>query len=189
MNAVDGKLSINFSHHYKLFELLKELIVYMESNNITYFITGGLLIGLDRHNNSFIPWDDDVDLCIFEKDKHKFDNYYRNRKHEDCIIKYTKSGEYKDNDDIFIDIFVLDNNTHKYKIYRDLWPNDSYSNIIFPLIKKQLILYLPDGKIYDKIYVNVPNKYSKYLEKSYGKNYMNEFKIGKTHFKFYNYMI
>jgi phosphorylcholine metabolism protein LicD len=184
MNAVPDKLNISFSHHYQLFQLLKQLIEYMDSNEITYFITGGLLIGLDRHNNSFIPWDDDIDICIFEKDEHKFKNYPR----KIDIIKYTKNGNYVNDDDIFIDIFVLDNHTleYKYEIHRNFWVNDSYKNIVFPLMKKEFVLYLPDGKIYDKIDIYVPNKYTEYLEKSYGKDYMKTHKIGQTHSKFYN---
>ena len=53
---------ISFSRHYTLYCLLKKVVEIFDKNNIKYFIIGGLLIGLHRHNNSFIPWDDDIDI-------------------------------------------------------------------------------------------------------------------------------
>lgn len=51
--------------------LLKELRRICEANGITYFLAFGSLIGAVRHHG-FIPWDDDVDVCMNYPDYSRF---------------------------------------------------------------------------------------------------------------------
>lgn len=55
-------------------ELLLEMLKYVDEicrkNNINYFLYGGTLIGGIRHKG-FIPWDDDVDVCVPYKEYRK----------------------------------------------------------------------------------------------------------------------
>jgi lipopolysaccharide cholinephosphotransferase len=51
-------------------KLLQEFESLCAEHNITYWIDGGTLLGAERHQG-FIPWDDDIDVCIPIKDYQK----------------------------------------------------------------------------------------------------------------------
>lgn len=52
-------------------EILKDFIEICRKHGLTYFATGGTAIGALRHHG-FIPWDDDVDVCMLRKDYDRF---------------------------------------------------------------------------------------------------------------------
>lgn len=53
--------------HKTTLKMLKEVVRIFDQNDISYMICGGTLLGAIT-SKSFIPWDDDVDLCVLEND-------------------------------------------------------------------------------------------------------------------------
>lgn len=122
-------------------EMLIELDKICKANSIKYQLYSGTLLGAVRHKK-FIPWDDDLDVCLLRKDYDRligilleeFSNKYFIQTHETdknyihAFARIRKNNTlmlqsyYKEIDmhhGIFIDIFPLDNimpHTFKGKI-------------------------------------------------------------------------
>lgn len=58
-----------------LYEITRDITKVLNTSKIDYFIMYGTLLGQVRHNQTFIPWDTDVDIVIMKKDKKKLSLY------------------------------------------------------------------------------------------------------------------
>lgn len=108
-------------------EILRYIDEICYKNKLTYFVNFGTLIGTVRHKG-FIPWDDDVDICMPRADYEKFleiveqdnvynvlhgqkDKYYYFNFARVCdrktILKF-KGIPHIENMGVFVDVFPLD---------------------------------------------------------------------------------
>lgn len=61
-----------------LIQLLVSIHNYCEQENLSYFLSYGSLIGAIRHKG-FIPWDDDIDICMPRKDYETLIKHYNEK--------------------------------------------------------------------------------------------------------------
>lgn len=159
-------------------DILLKVVTICNDFNLTYYISGGTLLGAVRHKG-FIPWDDDIDIAMPRKDYEKFRTIaskklpsgylYRNFKNDTnlkiCFSRVENSSvQVKDTSariseirNAWIDIFPLDgvpNNRllrvlYKYKLlYLRLMVQ--YSQ--FSRIVNQ---NLPNRKIHERILIRI----------------------------------
>lgn len=138
--------------------LIKIISEILEKNNIEYSIYGGTLLGAIRHDG-VIPWDDDGDIIIFEKDLNNFlllENEFI--KYNINLIKRNSFYKlvYHDKDNLyFVDIFIFKIGEKWVKSIG--FPNDELLKTkVFPLIKYNFnqfkLLGLNDANYFFKKY-------------------------------------
>lgn len=116
--------------------ILIEIDTFCTSHDITYFLSGGTLLGAVRHKG-FIPWDDDIDLAMPRMDYERFLQTFESNRFSiyslqtvsTCRFPFAKvydthsiikEGAYKEKHDfgVFVDIFPLDVAPEDVKLMR-----------------------------------------------------------------------
>lgn len=128
--------------HNILLEILDDFAQICGANNLTWFLTGGTLLGAVRHKG-FIPWDDDVDVSMprndFEKLLNIFDNsstskYYIISSRSQSMSRdfYTKGyAKFCKNRTIFIEKATINQNEHT-GFFIDVFPVDNCVRFFLP---------------------------------------------------------
>ena len=137
-----------------LYEMFEHLVGVLNKYAIKWCCSGGTLLGAVRHGG-LIPWDDDIDITIEEKD---VPLVFHLRRFITKVDKYqlVKVGQYMKlkYKDIFIDIFILD---EKGNFPQRHW--SSYSYIDDELYPTQTTLF-------GSIEVNIPHRVDEYLHRT-----------------------
>lgn len=111
--------------------LLKEIDRICDKYNIKYTLAYGTLLGAVREHG-FIPWDDDVDICMLRDDYEKFkcvcknelsDNFFY-QSHETDQEYFHLFDKIRINNTIFKETFLYTYNIH-HGVFIDIFPLDT----------------------------------------------------------------
>lgn len=140
------------------YNILKEFNKFAKKNDIKYFLCGGTLLGAVRHND-FIPWDDDIDVCLLREDYNKLISLVKNHRklNNDRYYFYLPLDE----NYIYPYIKIVDKKTIVYEkdidhqfclgVWIDVFPMDAW-----PESKQEINRVLKKHeryKFFNKIYV------------------------------------
>ena len=154
--------------HNELLELLKGLKDISKRFNVKFWVTSGTELGLVRHGG-FIPWDDDIDVGMFQSDIDKLWSQQDEikamgyeLKFSDHIYRLVKVGG-RNNPEPYIDIFSYIQSGEKIKFReranRKRWPKAYYrTDELFPLRKAT----------FEGVVVYSPHDSIRYLDREYG---------------------
>ena len=125
-----------------LYQIMKDIHELFEINNITYWMDGGTMLGAYRHKG-IIPWDDDLDIAIFDSkenlkiiNSNKFKNILK--KHGYDIT--TTSWGYK----------IFEKNGKKIKVSNKWKYHIHQFKLKNPEIKGRNMIYKEASKTYNK---------------------------------------
>jgi len=171
--------------HDKLIDMLPITIKYLDEEGIKWVLYSGNLLGMYRHNNSFIPWDDDIDLLLLKEDNTLDERLKRvddKLKKHNMHLRDTPFGYAAHNDDqsidmnkAYIDLFIFEKKG-------DIWIGNDWVQTTFPRehFKQEMLLPFKKG-MFEGIEVNIPNDSIRWLKQSYGDNCLTVGKLTGIH--------
>lgn len=149
-------------------DMLVDVDRFCRANNIRYSLAYGTLLGAIRHGG-YIPWDDDIDICMPRPDYERFISTYSGcqgcykcystKLFPDYMLSFAKVSDErtvlcetlyeKDEFGIYIDVFPVDAMGEKKQIIKSIWLNRFLNTKKAVLghrsLKKDIILAL--GKV------------------------------------------
>lgn len=153
-------------------EILLEFDRICRKNNIKYQLFAGTLLGSVRHKG-FIPWDDDIDVCLLRKDYNKFIKACRFDLDSKFFLQTYKTdknynaqfAKIRRNNTIFLENSTSECKIH-HGIYIDVFPMDNILPDTFLGKLQQKLLYVI-GRInlsrIKKLCLNAKNPIEKYI--------------------------
>lgn len=121
--------------------MFKHFINVCDQLNLNYYLIGGTLIGAVRHKG-FIPWDDDIDVCMLRKDYDIFlkeaprylDKKYFLQTYETDEDYFQCFAKIRNNETAFIEKSVKTLNMN-HGVFIDIFPLDNYYNYNFVKVR------------------------------------------------------
>lgn len=112
---------------YIMKEILDYTVEICEKNNISYWLDSGTLLGAVRHKG-FIPWDDDIDICMMKEDYNKFLKVFKNTEKYKLLEKNTDETYDYPYAKVVSELHFCENNGTKNNkgIWIDIFPMDFY---------------------------------------------------------------
>ena len=123
-------------------EILKYIDSFCRENNIRYSLSGGTLLGAVRHGG-FIPWDDDLDICMLRSEYNRFVQLWNSCQHDKYLLQS------KDNTPAFTQSFVKIRKDHTTFYQEGELPGIYHMGIfvdIFPIDR------IPNGKLKEYLF-------------------------------------
>lgn len=129
-NLADSENKIELREHQLIMlDILKEFSSFCDKHGLKYYLDAGTLLGAVRHHG-FIPWDNDLDLCLMRKDYNKLLQIAKNQNGmindhlilevpEDTIYCFCKIGDIRTKLIEFPDTYP-----EECYIYIDIFPKD-----------------------------------------------------------------
>ena len=118
-------------------EILKVIDDIFQKHDIKYSLYAGTLLGAVRHKG-FIPWDDDLDICMSRREYDRFIRIWNEEKPEGYILQN------KENTPEFVQSFTKIRKEHTTFLQYE-WEKDKYHTGIFVDIFP--IDRMPEGKV------------------------------------------
>lgn len=142
------------------FNMLKVFMEICEKWNLKYFLACGSVLGSVKYKG-FIPWDDDVDVCLFRDDYERFLEIAQNELPQWCFLQNYKTdpkfphtySKLRDSRTTFIEKGVAKLHIN-HGVFVDIFPIDGY-----PKNEKEIILLNKRKKaLLRKIYCALDDK-------------------------------
>ena len=130
----------------KMLEILVEIDNLCRKNDICYWIDFGTLLGAVRHKG-FIPWDDDLDIYVHEKDFDRFQKVCIEQLPDDLFLQNEKTDpdshmgngmvKVRDKNSLFIHDFDVFRKDYNKGVFIDVFMAKTY-----PKMNQELMKYL-----------------------------------------------
>lgn len=161
--------------------LLRDVAVWtltkLNEANVTYFLSTGTALGAIRHHGVIIPWDTDVDIAIFPRDKQKVEAIFKNNGehhfHKDTLgkpmfwVHHSKTG--KPPDGPHVEIFYDAVYTSYPSKLLPLEPCNMYGRVVKCPNRNMFSVWFPSGwGVYGGGHYHGPNRCTVYRN---GKRY------------------
>ncbi len=131
-----GEKITHEEHQMIMLDIMRDFHDFCEKNELEYFLDAGTLLGAVRHKG-FIPWDNDMDVCMMRPDYDRFLNIVKENGNyindhlivempEDTIYCFLKIGDTRTKLIEFPDTYP-----EECYIYIDIFPKDGIDSLTF----------------------------------------------------------